>query len=79
MKKCHLQSLWKPGWNPSKPHAEGAPAVVKRHAVVTNHSKILPYLRFHDMTPAKIIFKVDTCACAKVGYQDARIGYDFAY
>ena len=37
------------------------------------------YLRFHDMTPAKIIFKVDTCACAKIGYQDARIGYDFAY
>ena len=47
-----------PGWNPCKPRAEDTPAVVKRHAVVTNDGKLLP-CRFHDFTPAKNIFKVD--------------------
>ena len=29
-----------PGWNPSKPYAEDAPVVVKRHAKVTNDAKL---------------------------------------
>ena len=50
--------IYVPGWNPCKPRAEDTPAIVKRHAVVTNDGKLLPCL-FNDFTPAKNIFKVD--------------------